>query len=378
MQRDVKIGLVIGLALFIVIVIYFASKGEDSTPGPEANQPTDTLAAPGEKIGMPGIRTSLPAKSLIVDPAAPLPAPTRPLIDPRTTTPALVGPAAPSPRTGPMVTRTPTTLPVVRGPSGTPLIGGRSTPPSRITPRTPLAPSTSSIYVVQSDDITGFSGIAEKKYGHSKYYYLIEKANQGIDSRRLRPGQKINIPPMPRQTPAGSVGRVTAVSDRNVYIVQADDKKGFWAIAEKRYGHGKYWYLISKANPGVRSEKLRAGQKIIVPPMPSGLGSTASSTAGRSPGTASPTVAMLAATKTQTYIVRPGDMLSTIAQAKYGSARYHEAIAEANPGIDPNNLKVGSKLILPALTDKLRGASLPRAPRPAATSSGDEGRPVFD
>ena len=371
MQRDVKIGLVIGLPLLIIIVIYSAYQSDDSTPGLDATQTADTGAAPAEEIGMPETRTPLPTltRPLIVNStdAAPLPAQTLPIIRPGTTT------LAPSSLAG----STATTLPVVNVPSGTPLIARGSASPSRTTSSTPLAPTTSSIYVVQRDDITGFSGIAEKKYGHSKYYYLIEKANQGVDSRRLRAGQKINIPPMPRQTPAGYVGRVAAVSDKNIYVVQSDDK-GFWTIAEKRYGHGKYMYLIAKANQGVRSDKLRPGQKIIVPPMPSTAGSTVSSTIARSPRTASPSVAMLAATKTQTYIVRSGDMLSTIAQAKYGSAKYYEAIIEANPGINPNNLKVGSKLILPALTDKLMGASLPRAPRPAATSGGDEGRPVFD
>ena len=62
-------------------------------------------------------------------------------------------------------------------------------------------------------------------------------------------------------TIAGNGGRV--------YVVQKDDL-GFWTIAEKIYGDGKHWRLIADANPGVDVEKLRAGQKLKIPPLPKG------------------------------------------------------------------------------------------------------------
>jgi len=52
----------------------------------------------------------------------------------------------------------------------------------------------------------------------------------------------------------------------------------------------------------------------------------------------------------RTHIVQPGEMLSTIAAAAYGSSRKWKLIAEANPNINPNRLAPGTKLVIPALT----------------------------
>ena len=60
-----------------------------------------------------------------------------------------------------------------------------------------------------------------------------------------------------------------AGSGARVYVVQKDDL-GFWMIAKKVYGHGKHWRLIADANPGVDVEKLSAGQKLKIPPLPKG------------------------------------------------------------------------------------------------------------
>jgi nucleoid-associated protein YgaU len=52
----------------------------------------------------------------------------------------------------------------------------------------------------------------------------------------------------------------------------------------------------------------------------------------------------------RTHIVQPGEMLSTIAAATYGSSRKWKLIAAANPSINPNRLSPGTKLIIPALS----------------------------
>lgn len=46
------------------------------------------------------------------------------------------------------------------------------------------------------------------------------------------------------------------------------------------------------------------------------------------------------------YTVKKGDTLSSIARAKYGSGDWKK-IAAANPGLDPNHIKVGQKINLP-------------------------------
>ena len=47
------------------------------------------------------------------------------------------------------------------------------------------------------------------------------------------------------------------------------------------------------------------------------------------------------------YTVVRGDTLSGIARRYYGNPSAWKRIAAANPGIDPNNLKVGQVLLLP-------------------------------
>lgn len=52
----------------------------------------------------------------------------------------------------------------------------------------------------------------------------------------------------------------------------------------------------------------------------------------------------------QTYEIQAGDTLSQIALEKYGKSRLWNRIAEANPNIDPNRLKVGQIITIPKLT----------------------------
>ena len=67
-------------------------------------------------------------------------------------------------------------------------------------------------------------------------------------------------------------------------------------------------------------------------------------------------------TTEKTYIVKAGDNLWLIAKSEYHDASKHDLIAKANPNIDPTNLKVGSKLVIP--------------PLPATGTPGDSGTVV--
>jgi len=86
---------------------------------------------------------------------------------------------------------------------------------------------------------------------------------------------------------------------------------------------------------------------------------------------------------TTTYTVVSGDTLGGIAQKTYGRESAWTAILEANPGINPNSLKVGSSLQLPAgdqiavASKSTRGAargSTPPAKKGASKSTGTTGR----
>jgi len=74
------------------------------------------------------------------------------------------------------------------------------------------------------------------------------------------PAEQSGVPGL-QVTDTGNAGRF--------YVVHKDDL-GFWTIAEKVYGDGKYWRLIADANPDVDVEKLRPGQELKIPRLPKG------------------------------------------------------------------------------------------------------------
>lgn len=53
-------------------------------------------------------------------------------------------------------------------------------------------------------------------------------------------------------------------------------------------------------------------------------------------------------TAKKTYVVQAGDTLSSIARKQYGDSRAWNAIIAANPGLNPNRLRVGATIQLPA------------------------------
>lgn len=70
-----------------------------------------------------------------------------------------------------------------------------------------------------------------------------------------------------------------------------------------------------------------------------------------------------------TYSVKESDTLSDIARETYGDEKYWKAILEANPGLEPNRLFVGKKLILPPKEAVLAGKARPATPAPAAATT---------
>jgi len=62
-------------------------------------------------------------------------------------------------------------------------------------------------YTVKDGD-KGFWGIAEAVYKHGRYYPLIQAANPDVDPRKLKPGQRLLVPPKPEE-PAALVADVS-------------------------------------------------------------------------------------------------------------------------------------------------------------------------
>ncbi len=63
----------------------------------------------------------------------------------------------------------------------------------------------------------------------------------------------------------------------------------------------------------------------------------------------------LEAPRFREYTVRQGDQIMTIAQRVYGSTRHWQAIAKANPNVDPQKLRAGQTLRVPEDPENVQG-----------------------
>ncbi|HHH76173.1 MAG TPA: LysM domain-containing protein, partial [Phycisphaerae bacterium] len=111
------------------------------------------------------------------------------------------------------------------------------------------------------------------------------------------------------------------------------------SISLKYYLDSKHWTVIKKANPGVDETLMQSGQVLVIPPFDPGINKTSTA------GITTPGLVLLDGWKT--HKVASGDLLGTIAQKYLGSQRHWEDIVKANPGINPNNLKINSVLRIP-------------------------------
>ncbi|MCE5326145.1 MAG: LysM peptidoglycan-binding domain-containing protein [Planctomycetaceae bacterium] len=406
MRTDLKIGVVVGLLVATVAVIWIAVRTEPKetkpaaeTPPPPATPivtlrdsadvlPVQTPPAPATPPETPPVATTEPVAatpppsdritidSLVVTPPAP-PAAEHPAVTPPATPPvAPVEDISRQPRVTPDV---PEVLqPDVREPARAavaPAVADASAAGS-------TAPRT---YVVASGD-NGFWSVAKKMYGDGKYMDVIAKANPQIDPESLRPGQKLTIPPLPAPvSPAGGLGTPAAGASevaalpggQRTYVVKEGDA-GFWGVSVAVYGHGKYYKTIEKANPGVKSDSLSVGTKLIVPPKPEEQPAIAAAAASAAAGAAAPLPSNY-----RTYTVADGDAgFWDVAVKMYNDGTLYPAIAKANPGVQTRNMKIGHKLRVPPIDEARKMVAGGAAEdRPAVPSGGvaplrDEPAPV--
>jgi nucleoid-associated protein YgaU len=143
------------------------------------------------------------------------------------------------------------------------------------------------------------------------------------------------VPPPPPPPPP--------VAGKQTYKVQHGDTLS--SISEHFYKTPMKWRLIFEANRdkiGASPNNLKDGMELVIPD-----GGAASAVPGRR---GSGAAAAAAAGK---YVIATGDTLTSIAQKSYGSAtkadidRIYEA-NKARIGPDPDDLKVGMELVIPA------------------------------
>ncbi|MBO8137203.1 MAG: LysM peptidoglycan-binding domain-containing protein [Desulfotomaculum sp.] len=168
----------------------------------------------------------------------------------------------------------------------------------------PVCPPETFPYRVRAGDT--FYSLAQR---YNTTVEAIRAANPGVDPNNLQIGQTICIPKKPQPVcPPGTFP----------YRVKAGDT--FYSLAQR---YNTTVEAIKAANPGVDPNNLQIGQTICIPE------------AGPQP---------VCPPETFPYRVRAGDTFYSLAQ-RYNTTV--EAIRAANPGVDPNNLQIGQTICIP-------------------------------
>lgn len=187
--------------------------------------------------------------------------------------------------------------------------------------------------------------ISATHYGTTKHWRKIVEANPGLDPARLKIGQEIQIPVVESAAPAAAA----AAGGADTYTVAKGDS--YYTIAKKKLGSSSRWREIERLN-NVPAEELRVGMVIKLPAAEQSAGGTGGA-AGVGGG--------------KTHVVSKGETLGDISKQYFGTTTKWKAIVEANPGVRPENLKVGQSLAIPDLPAAAAVASGPAAPAGGST-----------
>jgi LysM repeat protein len=183
------------------------------------------------------------------------------------TTPASTPPAAPDLSSNPAVAAVPPSAPAATTPSGTPVGSAPAIPavplPAAATPApTPMpvpdvSASASTYEVVAGDSL---AKIAKKNGVTLK---ALQAANPGVDSKRLKIKQKINIPPAtakPADAVAGSASAATPDAAGETYVVKSGDN-----LIKIAHHHRLTPKALLAANPKVDPNHIKVGDKLNLP-----------------------------------------------------------------------------------------------------------------
>ena len=212
-------------------------------------------------------------------------------------------------------TETGSTLPPFTGDTNPPVPTGNTGAP----PSTLLTPGTTGIAAIPTNPIIspvpqpvpnppenalagGMTDYTITKgdsfYVIGKKYHVttkaIEEANPGIDSKKLKVGQKIKVPAPTAPTAAGSTlagtagsGGTAAGPGETIYTVKSGDN--LWTLSRK---FGLKDNVIRNAN-NLTSATLKVGQKLRIPAKGTAAPSSADTTPASLPGTATPSTPVI-------------------------------------------------------------------------------------
>lgn len=214
---------------------------------------------------------------------------------------------------------------------------------------TPAPAPEGKTHTVASGELLG--DIALKYYGSSKAWKKIQDANQGVDPKNLKVGQKLIIPAAEPKATDSAPSTVSTGAGERSYTVKSGDT--LYVIAKKELGSASRWKEIEKLN-NLSSSELRVGQAIKLPTSDSATATKGATDAATVGG--------------KTHTVAKGETLGDISRKYFGTTKSWKKIVEANPGISPENLKVGQKLTIP----EVAGASAATTTdSPAAPAAGE-------
>jgi len=218
-------------------------------------------------------------------------------------------------------------------------------------------------YVVQPGDTLWH--VASKTLGPHGDWRVLATLNEIADPKQLRVGQRLKLPiaiaagSAPPLAPAGSPPPVppagsepspaTPVLPTSDYVVQPGET--LRTIANKVLSPGSDWRILATLNGLADPRQVRAGQRLRIPQrVGSRMGEVpATVLPAPTPGTstASPEANPTVSPAHSTYVVQPGETLTTIASKVLGPGGDWRAIAQLNNITDPKQVRAGQRLRIP-------------------------------
>lgn len=183
--------------------------------------------------------------------------------------------AASEPAVGASEPKAPASEPFVPPPSDPPVGTTPSLMTSQPSPAAGPVPGEENFrsYTIKKGDT--LETIAQRELGSKSKVAEIQKANEGLDPKKLRVGKTILIPrdagaPSSLATKSAEEEKPVAAGPSkagkvSTYIVQKGDT--LWEIAKNVYGDGAQWKKIFEANRDKLSNEnsLRVGMTLLVP-----------------------------------------------------------------------------------------------------------------
>ena len=239
MQRDVKIGIAIGVLLIALIAIFWWARSDVQTPviSPEDEDMRAALPDPVEPVAPVGIDSSpyLPSSPEVVG---------TPVTEPTAPPTATLGPGAAPP--------------------------ARLAPPVAPIPPVAPRPTRARFHTVKKGET--LSAIAKIYYNKAAKWTVIRDANRDKvpNPNKLRVGTRLVIPGL-AESPRGMVpvaipAAPTPTAGRRTHTVAPGETLS--TIARKYYGAESKWRLIHRANRTRVPDpnRLKRGMVLVIPP----------------------------------------------------------------------------------------------------------------